>query len=67
MMGNYHVPFWRAVERATSSLTLIIRNEALRILALGTSATANGGVVSQPGKISVLLDAVPVEVGNHHF
>jgi hypothetical protein len=23
MMGNYHVPFWRAVERATSSLTLI--------------------------------------------
>jgi hypothetical protein len=23
-MGNYHVPFWRAVDRATSSLTLII-------------------------------------------
>jgi hypothetical protein len=22
-MGNYHVPFWRAVEGATSSLTLI--------------------------------------------
>ena len=41
-----------------------IRNEALRILALGTSATANGGNVSQPGKISVLLDAVPNEVGN---
>lgn len=41
-----------------------IRNEALRILALGTSATANGGNVSQPGKTSVLLDAVPVEVGN---
>ncbi|MBV9389075.1 MAG: transposase [Chroococcidiopsidaceae cyanobacterium CP_BM_ER_R8_30] len=41
-----------------------IRNEALRILALGTSATANGGNVSQPGKASVLLDAVPDEVGN---
>ncbi len=22
-MGNYHAPFWRAVEGATSSLTLI--------------------------------------------
>jgi len=41
-----------------------IRNESLRILALGTSATANGGDVRQPNKISVLLDAVPVEVGN---
>lgn len=44
-----------------------IKNEALRILALGTSVTANGGNVSQPGKISVLLDAIPGEVGNHHF
>ncbi|MEG4353724.1 hypothetical protein QUA74_29065 [Microcoleus sp. LAD1_D3] len=26
MMGNYHVPFWRAVEEATPSLTLIILN-----------------------------------------
>ncbi len=41
-----------------------IRNEALRILSLGTSDTANGGNVSQPGKTSVLLDAVPREVGN---
>ncbi|MEG3931793.1 hypothetical protein QT990_11210 [Microcoleus sp. T3_B1] len=24
MMGNYHVPFWRAVKEATPSLTLII-------------------------------------------
>ena len=23
-MGNYHVPFWRAVEEVTPSLTLII-------------------------------------------
>ena len=26
MMGNYHVPFWRAVGEATPSLTLIIKN-----------------------------------------
>ncbi|MGL6343790.1 MAG: RNA-guided endonuclease InsQ/TnpB family protein [Waterburya sp.] len=42
-----------------------IRNEALRILSLGTSDTANGGNVRQPNKASVLLDAVPCEVGNH--
>jgi putative transposase len=41
-----------------------IKNEALRILSLGTSDTANGGNVRQPGKTSVLLDAVPSEVGN---
>ncbi len=41
-----------------------IRDEALRIIALGTSASANGRSVSQPGKTSVLLDAVPVEVGS---
>jgi putative transposase len=41
-----------------------IRNEALRILSLGTSDTANGGNVRQPGKTSVLLDAVPDEVRN---
>jgi putative transposase len=41
-----------------------IRNEALRILDLGTRSTANGGNVRQPGKTSVLLDAIPLEVGN---
>jgi putative transposase len=41
-----------------------IRNEALRILALGTSANACGGDVSRSGKTSVLLDAVPVESGS---
>ena len=41
-----------------------IRNEGLRILSLGTSDTANGGNVSQPGKTSVLLDAIPIEVGS---
>ena len=41
-----------------------IRDEALRILSLGTSDTANGGNVRQPGKTSVLLDAIPGEVGS---
>lgn len=41
-----------------------IRNEALRILALGTSASACGGDVSRSGKTSVLLDAIPVESGS---
>jgi putative transposase len=36
-----------------------IRNEALRMLALGTSASACGGDVSRSGKTSVLLDAPP--------
>jgi putative transposase len=41
-----------------------IRNEALRILALGTSAFACGGDVSRRGKTSVLLDAIPNESGS---
>ena len=28
-MGNYHVPFWRAVEGVTPSLTLIILSRGL--------------------------------------
>ncbi|WP_233455519.1 MULTISPECIES: hypothetical protein [Nostocales] len=40
MMGNYHVPFWRAVEGATPSLTLILRDEGLRILTSGTGDKA---------------------------
>lgn len=40
-----------------------IRDEALRILELGTSSTANGGSVSRRGgKTSCLLDAIPDEV-----
>jgi hypothetical protein len=33
-MGNYHVPFWRAVEGATPSLTLILSQEAARLVVL---------------------------------
>ncbi len=41
-----------------------IRDEALRIWALGTNASANGGNVSRGGKPSVLSGAVPREVGS---
>ncbi|MGL5835120.1 MAG: RNA-guided endonuclease InsQ/TnpB family protein, partial [Waterburya sp.] len=44
-----------------------IRNEGLRILSLGTRDTANGGNVRQPGKTSVLLDAIPCEFGSPRF
>jgi len=44
-----------------------IKNEALRILSLGTRDTANGGNVNQPGKTSVLLDVIPCEVGSPRF
>ena len=45
MKRNFHVPFWRAVEGATLSLTLIIRDEVLRILSVGSIDTAHGGRV----------------------
>lgn len=42
-----------------------IKNEALRILSLGTSDTANGGDVRRlGGKVSCLLDAIPHEIGS---
>ena len=41
-----------------------IRNEALRIISLGTSESACGGDVSRSGKTSVLLDAIAVESGS---
>jgi hypothetical protein len=68
MMGNYHVPFWRAVEEATPSLTLIIRNEGLGILALATSVTALVGNVrpKQYGRNSTAAEAVALELGSPH-
>lgn len=41
-----------------------IRDEGLRILALGTRASASGGDVSRGGKASVLSGAVPREIGS---
>jgi hypothetical protein len=68
MMGNYHVPFWRAVEEATPSLTLIIKNEGLRIWALGTSVTALPGNVRSKhyGHKSTAAEAVALELGSPH-
>lgn len=44
-----------------------IKNEALRILSLGTSDTANRGDVRRTGKTSVLLDAIPNEVRSLNY
>jgi putative transposase len=44
-----------------------IKNEALRILSLGTSDTANLRECKTTGKTSVLLDAIPVEVGSPNY
>lgn len=44
-----------------------IRDEGLRILSLGTSDTALGREVGQPGKTSVLSDALPDEQGSPHY
>ena len=44
----------------------ILRLGSVRVLALGTSASACGGDVSRSGKVSVLLDAVPVETRSQH-
>jgi hypothetical protein len=50
-MGNYHVPFWRAVERATSSLTLIV------LVAGGLSETLNGrGRECKTASVAVLVE-----------
>ena len=67
-MENYHVPFWRAVEGATSPLTLIIKNEGLRILTLGTSVTTPGGDVrpKQYGRKSTAVAAVALEGRSPH-
>jgi putative transposase len=43
-----------------------IRDSGLRIMSLGTSDTALGGTVRQPGKTSVLSDARPNEKGSQH-
>ena len=67
-MGNYHVPFWRAVEEATPSLTLIIRNEGLCIWALGTSVSALRGNVRPKhyGRKSTAAKDVALELGSPH-
>lgn len=46
-MGNYHVLFWRAVEGATPSLTLIILNLAKATVGQ-TGSNATGLATSTP-------------------
>jgi hypothetical protein len=50
MMGNYHIPFFRAVEVATPSLTLIIQNIAvgLTVIKAQRVTKALAGVAEKP-------------------
>ena len=48
MMGNYHVPFWRAVGVVTLSLTLILKRLGLDIF---PSIKRRGGNLSVVGSI----------------
>ena len=66
MTRKCQVRFCRAAEGVTPSLTLIIRNEGLRILALGTSASALGGSVRPKrfGRKSTTDEATPRELGS---
>ncbi|MEG4454858.1 hypothetical protein, partial [Microcoleus sp. N9_A1] len=50
MMGNYHVPFWRAVEEATPSLTLIILRKAIP----NALCDGIGSCVVQPRRVNPL-------------
>lgn len=52
MMGNYHVPFWRAVEEATPSLTLIILRKVATMLGLDLDGVGRG-VLTAPLRITL--------------
>ena len=45
-MGNYHVPFWRAVEEATPSLTLIIGRKVAATLGLCLKEVSRGDLIT---------------------
>ncbi|MEG3931163.1 MULTISPECIES: hypothetical protein [unclassified Microcoleus] len=46
MMGNYHVPFCRAVEEATPSLTLIIGRKVAATLGLCLKEVSRGALIT---------------------
>jgi len=45
-MGNYHVPFWRAVKEATPSLTLIIAVRVVATLGLCLKEISRGALLT---------------------
>jgi hypothetical protein len=45
-MGNYHVPFWRAVEEATPSLTLIILRKVAATLGISLKEVSRGALIT---------------------
>jgi hypothetical protein len=45
-MGNYHVPFWRAVEEVTPSLTLIIIRKVATTLGLCLRGVGSGALMT---------------------
>jgi len=53
-MGNYHVPFWRAVEEATPSLTLIIKRVGSSTLGVGDVRQSGGGASPAPLRLQSL-------------
>jgi hypothetical protein len=62
MMGNYHVPFWRAVEEATPSLTLIILRKVSITLGLDLSGVSRGAL-TRPTRISFWVTAKKMLIG----
>ena len=49
MKRNFHVPFWRAVEKVTSSLTLIILAAGLAVIVCGATVRAEQSKSVKPG------------------
>ncbi len=56
-MGNYHVPFWRAVEEVTPSLTLIILRKVKGKLGLDLSRLTRG-ILTMPIRVRLWSNSV---------